>query len=284
VGGSASSGRSRLAGPRLKAAPSRGLVRRPKPQKPEYRHKQAALGGEQVEGRQAVRELLLAERRQVLEVLVADQLAESPAMAEIRNLALERRIPLRRVSERRLEAAARTQAHQGVVAFARPIRPTPLEELCRPGAFLLAVEGVSDPGNLGALVRAAHCAGATGLVIERWGAAQLTPAAMKAAAGAAEYMDFALVSGTAAALLEVGRRGVWRVGLDPLAPASIFELDLADQPLAIVVGSEGRGLSRITKERCDVLVAIPQFGKVASLNVAAAAAVACFEVARRKKH
>jgi 23S rRNA (guanosine2251-2'-O)-methyltransferase len=176
-----------------------------------------------------------------------------------------------------------------VVAFAAPLPEAQLEDLVRPAEpdrtapFLLVLDGVTDPHNFGALLRTAECAGATGAVIPRHRAAHITPTVAKAAAGAIEYLPVATVPGVSAALLELSAAGVWTVGLDPPGSTRLWDLELATEPVALVLGAEGRGLSRLAGARCDVLVTIPQRGAIASLNVAAAGAVACFEVARRRE-
>lgn len=245
------------------------------------------LGGEQVEGRRAVRELLAAPGNRAMDVWVADDLEGSAAVEEIARMATERRVPVRRVPRGRLEAEARTDAAQGVLAHARPLEEVDLDRLGRRGAgpapFLVAVDGVTDPHNLGAILRSAACAGATGVVLPRHRAVHVTPTAAKAASGAVEHLAMALVPGIPAALDRLSELGVWSVGLDAGARASLYELDLADQPLALVLGAEGKGLGRLTRRRCDVVAAIPQDGPLGSLNVAAAAAVACFEIARRRR-
>jgi 23S rRNA (guanosine2251-2'-O)-methyltransferase len=240
-----------------------------------------------VEGRRAVRELLAAGRRRAREVWVAEGVDPSPVLEEIASLAHERRVPLRHVPRARLEAAARTEAPQGVLAHAEPLPEVDLDELCRPGRdggapFLLVFDGVTDPHNLGALLRSGVAAGATGAILPRHRAAHVTPGVAKAAAGAIEHIPMAVVAGVPSALRGLAGHGVWTVGLDPGAPSSLFELTLADQAVALVLGAEGSGLSKLTRRRCDVLVAIPMRGAVASLNVAAAGTVACFEVARRR--
>jgi 23S rRNA (guanosine2251-2'-O)-methyltransferase len=198
-------------------------------------------------------------------------------------------VPIRRVDRGRLDAAARTDAPQGVLAFAQPLEEAALEDLVRPPApgrrppFLLVLDGVTDPHNLGALLRTAESAGATGAVIPRHRAAHITPTVAKAAAGAIEHLPLAVVAGIPAALADLSEAGLWTVGLDAGAPARLWDLELATEPVALVLGSEGRGLSRLAAARCDVLVAIPQLGATESLNVAAAGALACFEVARRRE-
>jgi len=240
----------------------------------------AALGGEQVEGRRAVLELLRADRRPVRTVWVSRSARDDPALDEIRALAGD---ALRVVGPERIDAIARSDAPQGVVATAAPLVPADLDEmLARRDAFLVALDGVSDPRNLGAVARVAETAGATGLVLPRHRSAHVTPVVTKAAAGAIEHLPVALVAGIPNALERARRAGVWTIGLDADADRSLFDLELADQPLVLVLGSEGRGLARLTSARCEVLVSIPMRGAIASLNVAAAAALACHEIARRR--
>ena len=211
-------------------------------------------------------------------------------------LAREQRAGVREVSRSELEAAARSEAPQGVIALADALPESDLLELVEsPGTgradraghsrgtpFLLALDGITDPGNFGAVLRTAECAGVTGVLLPRHRSARITPTVAKAAAGAVEHLQFAVVPGLPSALRTLSRRDVWTVGLDAAGTRPIHELELADQPVALVLGSEGRGLSRLAAERCDVLASIPLRGTLGSLNVAAAAAVACFEIARRR--
>ncbi len=191
---------------------------------------------------------------------------------------------LRSVAPERIEQMARTDVHQGVIAMAPPLRPADLDEmLAVDHAFLVAVDGVTDPRNLGAIMRSAETAGATGLVMPRHRSASVTPVVAKAAAGAIEYLPIALVGGIPAAIDRAARAGCWSVGLDERGDRSLFDLDLADQPIVLVLGSEGKGLARLTRDRCDVLVKIPMQGHLDSLNVSAAATLACHEVARRRR-
>jgi tRNA G18 (ribose-2'-O)-methylase SpoU len=151
-----------------------------------------------------------------------------------------------------------------------------------PTAFLVLLEGVTDPQNLGAILRSAECAGATGVAVPRHRSVHVTPAVTKAAAGAIEHLRMALVSGVPSALQALERLGVMTVGLDERGTSSLYELELGDRPVALVLGSEGSGLSQLARRRCDVLCRIPLGGELPSLNVSAAAAVACFEVARQR--
>jgi 23S rRNA (guanosine2251-2'-O)-methyltransferase len=231
--------------------------------------------------------LLAAGRRPVREVWLAEGADDAPILDEITALADAASVPVRRVARSRLASLARTEAPQGVLALTTPLPDTGLEGMvARPDAgpapFLLVLDGVTDPHNLGALLRSAEAAGVTGAVLPRHRAAHVTPTVAKAAAGAVEHLAFAVVPGIPAALATLAGAGVWTVGLDPGATTSLWALEVATEPVAVVLGAEGRGLSRLTRERCDLLVAIPQRGAMSSLNVAAAGAVACFEVTRRR--
>lgn len=258
--------------------------------RPGVRRSTNTVGGEQVEGRQAVRELLAAGRRKVSEVWLLEGSDPAPILGEIDNLAREANVPVRIVSARRLESVQRTETPQGVVAFAEPVRSSDLRSLAlgadesrRPGPpFLVVVDGLTDPHNLGAVLRAAECAGATGVVLPRHRAVHVTAAVTKAAAGAVEHIPIALVPGVASALQQLDEVGVRTVGLDERGETSLFELSIGDDPVALVLGAEGRGLSQLARRRCSVVARIPLAGKIPSLNVATAAALACFEVSRSR--
>ena len=234
-----------------------------------------------------MRELLLAGRRKVRDVWLAEDLDAAPVLDEIVELASEARVPVKRVKRTQLEGAARTEAPQGVLAHAAPLHEAELDTLCRRGKagrppFLVALDGITDPQNVGALLRTAECAGASGILVPRHRAAHVTPTVAKAAAGAIEYLDIAVVSGLPAALARAKELGVWVVGLDAAGDASLFDLTVATEPVCLVLGAEGAGLGRLTRARCDVVAGIPLGGALGSLNVAAAGALGCFEVARRR--
>lgn len=250
--------------------------------------RRSGVGGDQVEGRQAVRELLLAGRRKVREIWVLSDVEPSTILEDILELAQGERVPVREVSRGKFFAEARCESPQGVLAKAAELPETLLDDLAsaRHGGrppFLVAVDGVTDPGNLGALLRSAECAGATGVVLPRHRAVHVTPTVTKAAAGAVEHLAFAVVGGLPTALQQLRSQGVWVVGLDADGPRTLWDLPAADGPIALVLGAEGTGLSRLVRQRCDEIVSIPLTGTVASLNVAAAGALACFEVARARR-
>jgi len=245
------------------------------------------LGGDQVEGRRAVLELLSVGRRTVRRVLVAEDQDPSPQLDRIEELAARLRVPVETVPRARLDSQARTEAPQGVIALARPVEPVALEELCKPDRrgdppFLLVAAGITDPRNLGALLRSAECAGVRGVVLPRHRSARLSPTVAKTAAGAIEHLSFAVVGGVPAALGELRELGVWSIGLAGEVSQSLYELPLGEGALALVVGSEEKGLAPLVRRRCDAVAAIPQHGTLPSLNVGVAGAVACFEVARQR--
>ncbi len=243
------------------------------------------LGGDQVEGRQAVRELLCSRGRAIDAVYVASDREPAPIVSEIIDLADERGV-LHMVSSYEIDAMARSDVPQGVIARAEPLRIATLGELCAPvggrAPFLVVFDGVTDPHNPGAVLRSALSAGATGAVLARHRSVHVTPVVAKAAAGAIEYLPIALVAGIPGALADLKTAGIWTVGLDADGERSVDDLAVSTEPIALVFGAEGRGLAPLTRNRCEIRARIDLLGPLASLNVSAAAAVACFAVARQR--
>lgn len=242
------------------------------------------LGGEQVEGRRAVLELLRAGRRTVNRILVADAQDPSEILDEIEREAQRRRVPVHLVSMARLDREARTEGHQGVVAFASRLETVILDNLINaPHPFLLVCDGVTDPRNLGAMLRSADGAGVTGVILPRHRSARIAPTVTKTAAGAIEYLTFCDVGGVPSALDTMNKAGILTVGLAGESTSSLYDLDLGSVPVALVVGSEERGLAALTRKRCAAVASIPQLGHVSSLNAGVALSVAAFEVARQRR-
>ena len=247
--------------------------------------KEKGLGGEQVEGRQAVRELLIAQRRKVREIWMAADIDTAPIIEDIEELAHAQRVTVLEVPRRKIEEKAGSEAPQGVIAFAAEVPEADFGEMLRGTKnvrpFLVAVDGVTDPGNLGALLRCCDGAGVTGVVLPKHRTVHVTPTVAKAAAGAVEHVPMALVSGLPTAINQMKSKGIWVVGLDDGGRDSLFDIGkLANEGICVVLGAEGSGLSRLVKDRCDTVVNIPMLGQVSSLNVSAAAALATYEVAR----
>lgn len=177
---------------------------------------------------------------------------------------------------------AETSAPQGVVAECRPIPSATLEDVAATSdpAAVMVLDRLVDPHNVGAVFRSAVAAGVTGFVLSDRRAAPLSGAAFKAAAGALEHATVAIVGSIAESVAMLSRLGLWTVGLDASAERSLWGLELLIEPVAIVVGGEGGGLSRLVADRVDMTVSIPMFGPTESLNASVASALAAFEVSR----
>lgn len=232
-----------------------------------------------------MRELLLSRGRAIDAVYVDGVRESSPIISEIIDLAEDRGV-LQMVSPYEIDGMARSDVPQGVIARAEPLQTVTLASLAervdgRP-PFLVVFDGVTDPHNLGAVLRSALCAGATGAVLSRHRSVHVTPVVAKAAAGAIEYLPIALVAGIPNALAELKGAGVWTVGLDADGDRNVDDLPISTEPIALVFGAEGRGLAPLTRNRCEILARIDLLGPLDSLNVSAAAAVACFGVARQR--
>lgn len=240
-------------------------------------------GGSVIPGRRPVLEALRA-GRPIRKILLA-RTAHGGLLRELTQEALRRGIVVQSVDPRRLEQLSRA-THQGVVALTAARQTVDVEAILAAAAardeppFVLVLDGVEDPGNLGALIRTADAAGVHGVIIPRHRAAGLTPAVARASAGALEHVPVAVVTNLVRALEELKAAGLWVAGADPTAPQSYTQARLTP-PLAAVMGGEERGLSRLVKEHCDLLVRLPMRGKVASLNVSVAAGVLLFEVVRQ---
>lgn len=230
---------------------------------------------EQVYGRRPVREALRG-RRAVLELWATERaLAAEPWLREN-----GKRVHVKQ--ERELSEAADTRDHQGVIAWVEPYKYADAHELAdTPHPLIVALDQVSDPHNLGAVIRTAEAAGATGVVVPAHGSARVTPAVARASAGAVEHLPVAVVTNLARYLGEVKSGDLWVVGAAGDAPRSMWEADLSGG-LALVFGAEGKGLRPLVRRTCDELVSIPLEGSVESLNVSVAAGVLVYEAKRQR--
>ena len=212
---------------------------------------------------------------------------QSDIVDDIIELAADQHVPIRPVSRRKLDEESHTEASQGVVARANELPEASFTDLCRSGLdgaapFLVALDGVTDPGNLGALLRTAEGAGVSGVILPKHRAVHVTPTVTKTAAGAIEYVPMTLVGGLPTAITQMRDAGIWVVGLDASADTVLFDLPIAGEAVCLVVGAEGRGLSRLVRQRCDLVVSIPLLGHLGSLNVSVSAAIGCYEIVRRR--
>jgi len=237
-------------------------------------------------GIHAVRVLLTRQPQRVRRVLLSGG-RDAARLAEIRALAQSAGVQVGAADDALLDKLAEGGRHQGVLAEVLPRASDPetqLEEALESAAgapLLLVLDGVQDPHNLGACLRSADAAGVAAVIVPRDRAAGMTPVVRKVAAGAAETVPLVAVVNLARTLRQLKERGIWLVGTDDTADKTLFEANL-EGPVALVMGSEGEGLRRLTRECCDLLVSIPMAGAVESLNVSVATGVVLFEAVRQR--
>lgn len=241
----------------------------------------APSGQRIVGGLHPVREVLRA-HADVRRVLVADGRSDSDVLASILVLAREAGLTVESVDRARLDDLVPGLVHQGVVAIADAPADVALEDLVARARdageepLLVALDGVTDPHNLGSIARTADAVGAHGLILPGRRSATVTPTVEKAAAGALAHLPVATVTNLVRAIEGLKGLGVWSLGLDARADTVLSEHPLAGEAVVLVVGAEGSGLSRLTRERCDALVRLPMRGHVGSLNASVAAAIALY--------
>jgi 23S rRNA (guanosine2251-2'-O)-methyltransferase len=238
-----------------------------------------------VYGLHAISAVLERAPERLLELWIAAP-RDDERMRQLRGRAEALGVRIQTTGQDTLAKLAGDAAHQGAVAAVRPLKPWDEHDLAgalskvdRP--LLLVLDGVTDPHNLGACLRSADAAGALAVIIPKDRAAAVDGVVRKVAAGAAEFVPVATVTNLARTLDLVKEHGIWVVGTDGAAEQSLYAADL-DRPLALVLGAEGTGMRRLTRERCDFLARIPMAGGVASLNVSVAAGIALFEARRQR--
>lgn len=237
-----------------------------------------------IEGRNAVLEALRSGMR--LEgIMIADGLRHDPAVDEIRQLAAAAGVPVRSAAREKLDRQSVRGAHQGILATAAPFVYADLAEVLRvttgrARSLIVVLDHVTDPGNLGAVIRSVEVAGGDAVLIPKDRAASVGPVAHKASAGATAHLPVVQVGNVARALGDLKDAGYWVAGADERGEQDLWRAPLNGR-LVLVLGAEGSGLARLTRERCDFLVRIPVAGRVTSLNVAQAATVLAFEWVRQ---
>jgi 23S rRNA (guanosine2251-2'-O)-methyltransferase len=235
-------------------------------------------------GIHAVEEALAARGRGFEYVAVAAGRGDA-RLQKITQLCRNAGVPVRAMPRDQLTRLANTASHQGVVAVTAEKKYGEFEDLLKnkqgEQSFLLILDGVEDPHNLGAIIRTAEGAGVDGIVIPERRAAGVTAAVVKASAGASEYMPIAKVTNISRAIEEIKSHNIWTVGLDERGQQNYDKLDYK-MDCALVLGAEGHGLHQHVREKCDFLVSIPMLGKIASLNVSVAAGIVMYEVARQR--
>ena len=210
------------------------------------------------------------------------------AVEKIRAMAREKKVPCVEIDKRKFRDTAGEAVTQGVAAFVSSKTYSDVEDLLaiarelKQKPFILVLDEIEDPQNLGAMIRTAECAGVHGVVIPKHHAASVNQTVIKASAGATEHMPVAKVTNIAATMDQLKEAGLWMVGTDMQAGKSYDQLDYS-MPLALVIGNEGNGMRRLVKEKCDFLIRIPMFGKIQSLNASVAAPLVMYEVVRNRK-
>lgn len=239
---------------------------------------------------------LIAGRQPVLEALRADTPLEKiyilfgahgGVLQQIEQLARRRGVPVKQIDKQRFAELSSGANAQGVFAIAASKQYVEIEDLLRLAEekgekpFLLILDEIEDPHNLGALIRTAECAGVHGVILPRHHSASLNETVIKASAGAALHLPVAKVTNIATTIDDLRKQGVWIVGTEMDAPRLYTDVDYTGG-LGIVVGNEGKGMRRLVREKCDFLVKIPMYGKIESLNASVAGALLLFEAAKHR--
>ena len=238
-----------------------------------------------IEGRNAVTEALRAGA--AIDKIYVARGDTDRTLSRIVALAKSAGIVVADADHRKLDAMSSTHAHQGVIAVAAVREYATVEDIFAAAAekgekpLIVVCDELSDPHNLGAVIRTAECAGAHGVIIPKRRSAGLTAVVAKTSAGAVSYLPVARVSNIPALLKDLQKQGVWVFGTAADGTTGLYDADLKG-PAAIVIGSEGDGMSRLVAEGCDFLVSIPMKGKISSLNASAAAAILLYEAVRQR--
>jgi len=244
------------------------------------------MNHDQLEGKNSVLEALRSGRA-VNKILISRDIERHSAVAEILHLAKERKIPIEWLSPEILKTKSSTRSPQGVLAYASAKEYVDVHDLLDitrakgEPAFYVILDGLEDPNNLGAIIRTADASGVHGIIIPQRRAVGLTGTVAKTSAGAIEYVPVARVVNLNNAIKTLKENNIWVIGIDRDGKRSFLEIDFK-LPTALVIGGEGKGISRLVKENCDEVASIPMKGKISSLNASVAAAVTMYEVLRQR--
>ena len=240
---------------------------------------------DQVEGRNAVIELLES-GRDINKIYISDG-EKHGSINKIIAMAKERKVVVTEISRTKINQMAQTENNQGVIAIVPPFDYCKIEDILKEAkskqepAFILILDGIEDPHNLGSIIRTAETAGVHGIIIPKRRAANVNSTVSKVSAGAVEHMKIARVNNINEAIQTLKENGVWIYGTDMEATKYYYEEDLKGD-VAIVIGSEGFGMGRLVKENCDFLIKIPMKGKITSLNASVSAGIVMYEVLKQR--
>jgi len=240
----------------------------------------------QIEGKNPVLEALRSGRA-LNKILISNNMERSGSVAEILHLSKTRRVPVEWVPSDILKRKSRAGSPQGIIAYTSAKEYVDIYDLLEITkskncpAFYIMLDGLEDPHNLGAIIRTADAAGVHGLIVPERRAVPLTDTVAKVSAGAIEYVPVARVTNLNNTIKILKENNIWVIGLEHKCGKLLYEMDLK-LPIALIIGGEGKGISRLVKENCDEVVSIPSMGKVSSLNASVAASVAMYEVLRQR--
>ncbi len=242
---------------------------------------------EMLYGIHSVFEALKAGRRNFYKIYLSQD-KTSERLKKILKVAASLKIPLERIKASKLESIAGTNLHQGIGASVSPYPLARLSDIIdkqKPagtGHFLLLLDNIVDPHNLGALIRTALCVGIDGVIITKDRSAMPTPAVSRSSAGALEHIVLTVVTNMVSTINLLKEKGIWIVGMDKTAQSSIFPFDFSGS-IAVIIGGEEKGIRSLVKKHCDFITSIPQEGPVTSLNASVAGAVVMYEAFRQRK-
>ena len=238
-----------------------------------------------VEGRNPVIEALKA-GREIEKIIIANGTKEG-SINKIVAMARDKNIMIQNVDRSKLDSMSDTKAHQGVIAIAAMYTYKTVEDILQlakdrnEAPFIIILDEIEDPHNLGAIIRTAECAGAHGVIIPKRRSVGITAVVAKTSAGAVEYLPVAKVTNISSTIEQLKKENIWVYGADMDGENYYYEKDLRGS-IALVIGNEGKGISRIVKEKCDFLVKIPMKGKVSSLNASVATSILTYDVVRQR--
>ncbi|MCR1935664.1 23S rRNA (guanosine(2251)-2'-O)-methyltransferase RlmB [Clostridium tepidum] len=243
-----------------------------------------------------IREDIIEGRNAVIEALKSNKTIEKIVMAKgelegsikiIKSLAKEKGIVINEVDRKKLDSISQTRSHQGVIAFTTPYKYCSVDDIIRyakekgEDPFIVILDEIEDPHNFGSILRTAEVCGVHGVIIPKRRNVGVTPTVYKTSAGAAEYMKISKVTNINNVIDKLKEKGIWIYGADMCGNDYCFDANLSGA-IALVIGSEGRGISKLTKSKCDVLVKIPMLGKITSLNASVASGILMYEILKQR--
>lgn len=238
-----------------------------------------------IEGRNAVIEALKNEK--TIEYIMINKGSEGGSLSKILAISKDKKVVIKEVDRKKLDSISETGTHQGVIAVTTPYKYCEPEEILQEAKlrgedpFIIILDEIEDPHNFGSIIRTAEIAGAHGIVIPKRRNVGVTPTVYRSSVGAVEYLKIAKVTNINAYIDEIKEHGVWVYGADMKGESYCYDVNFSGG-IALVIGSEGKGMSKLTMSKCDVLVKIPMVGKINSLNASVAGGIMMYEVLKQK--